>query len=59
MRINDTGLRHAVALVGILISLLIFFAGYIAGTHGWWWVSFGTIAIYGIVYKAVDAGGHH
>lgn len=59
MRINDTGLRHAVAFVGVLIGCLIFFAGYVAGGYGWWWVSFGLIVIYGIIYKVIDAGGHH
>ncbi|MDO8626583.1 MAG: hypothetical protein Q7K39_04000 [Candidatus Magasanikbacteria bacterium] len=56
MRINDTGLRHAVSMIGILIGALIFFAGYVAGQHGWWWIAFGLLVIYGIVYKVIDAG---
>jgi fatty acid desaturase len=56
---NDPGLRHVIAIVATLIVLLAFWAGYIAGGHGWWWVAFGMLVVYGAVYKIVDAGGHH
>lgn len=58
MRINDTGLRHVVSIVGTMICLTVFWAGYVAGGYGWWWVAFGLLAVYGIIYKIVDAGHH-
>lgn len=56
---SDTFIRHIIALVSVLIALAIFFAGYISGLRGWWWGAIGVIFIYLIVYKLVDAGGHH
>lgn len=56
---NDTVLRHIISLVATIIGLLIFFAGYIAGGYGWWWVALGLIVVYGAVYRVVDAGGGH
>jgi hypothetical protein len=55
---NDTALRHIIAFVFTLITLMAFWSGYISGGHGWWWVAFGCLIIYGGVYKFVDAGGH-
>lgn len=56
---SDTFIRHFIALVSVLIALTLFFVGYIAGIRGWWWVSLTLIFVYAIVYKLVDAGGHH
>lgn len=56
---SDAFIRHFIAFVSVLIGLTIFFAGYVAGLRGWWWLAFGCIFIYMIVYKLVDAGGHH
>ena len=45
-----------IAFVFTLITLLAFWSGYVSGGHGWWWVAFGCLIIYGGVYKFVDAG---
>ncbi len=55
---NDTILRHIISFVGTLICVMVFFAGYIAGGHGWWWAALGCLVMYGGIYKIVDAGGH-
>ncbi len=56
---SDAVIRHVIAIVSMLIAGILFFVGYNAALHGWWWVSFGLIFVYTIVYKLVDAGGHH
>lgn len=56
---NDTIIRHVVAGVATLICLLVYVAGYISGGYGWWWTAAAILIVYGIVYKVIDAGGHH
>ena len=56
---SDQFIRHFIALIGTLIALVIFWAGFVSGGHGWWWAFFGVLFMYIIVYKLVDAGGHH
>ena len=56
---TDTFIRHFVAAVGTLIAALIYFAGYRAGTHGWWWAGISVAVVYWIVYTLINAGGGH
>ncbi|OGH68685.1 MAG: hypothetical protein A3I29_04955 [Candidatus Magasanikbacteria bacterium RIFCSPLOWO2_02_FULL_44_11] len=59
---NDTILRHIIAVVATLICGLAYFAGYFSGPFGWWWTAFAMLIVYGLVYRIVDAGGgggHH
>ncbi len=56
---SDAFIRHFIALIGVLIAGAIYFAGYVSGANGWWVTSFTIIFVYFIVYKLVDAGGHH
>lgn len=56
---SDAFIRHLIAFVSVLLAGVIFWAGYVSGGHGWWWTFFSVIFVYFIVYKLVDAGGHH
>lgn len=51
--------RHLIGIVSMLIAMIIYAVGYISGTRGWWWTIITTAIIYVIVYKLVNAGGHH
>ncbi len=53
---TDKFIRHFVSTAGFLIALFIFVAGYVSGTHGWWWAIITSGVVYLIVYKLVDAG---
>lgn len=55
---NDTIIRHLVAILASLICLLAFYSGYVAGPYGWWWVGFSVLIIYGGVYRLINAGGN-
>ena len=53
---NDKIIRYVVSFVLTGISLVIYYAGYISGAHGWWWTAFAMLIVYGIVYKIIDGG---
>lgn len=58
---TDTFIRHFVAAVGTLIAAFIFFAGYVSGTHRWWFAGIVVVGMYVILFKLITAGGggHH
>ncbi len=47
-------IRHFIAVIGALICLLAFFAGYKAGQVGWWWMGGTVIMIYFIIYNFLE-----
>jgi hypothetical protein len=47
-------MRHFIALIGSLVCLLAYWAGYIGGQSGIWWSVFGIIVIYAIIYKLIE-----
>ena len=51
---NDSAIRHVVAIIATIICLLVFYAGYISGQHGWPWTALGLLIVYGGVYKIID-----
>lgn len=51
---NDNAVRHMIAAIATIICLLIFYAGYVSGQHGWPWTAFGVVIIYGGVYKIIN-----
>jgi fatty acid desaturase len=55
---NDTTVRHLVAIFATFVALMAYIAGYISGGFGWWWTAFATLIVYGIMYRLIDAGGH-
>jgi len=50
---SDVSIRYIIAIVVTLICLLAYYAGYISGVFGWWWTAFGSLIIFGGVYKVL------
>ena len=48
-------IRNLISFIGMLIAIAVFYAGYIAGTEGLWWAGLGSIFVYFIVYKLIEA----
>jgi hypothetical protein len=53
---TDNFIRHFVAAVGSIIAGLIFYAGYVSGTHGWWLAGISIAVFYAILYNLITAG---
>jgi len=51
---SDTLIRHLIALIGTIVSGLIFWAAYYSGVNGWWFTVFGLFIVYFIVYALVE-----
>ncbi|MEK7623742.1 MAG: hypothetical protein AAB408_03690 [Patescibacteria group bacterium] len=56
---TDTFIRHFVAAIGTIIAGIIYFAGYVSGTRGWWLAGVAVFGVYFILYKLITAGGGH
>lgn len=55
---TDEFVRHLVAAIATIISAVIFYAGYVSGTNGWWLAGIMVVGMYVIVYNLITAGGH-
>ncbi len=53
---SENLLRFLISLVGTLICMLVFIAGYVSGTHGWWWAAIGVLFVYAIINSLLH---HH
>ena len=51
---SENLMKHFIAIIGSLVGLLIYWAGFIGGQNGMWWPVFGIIGIYAIIYKLLD-----
>lgn len=51
---NDKFIKNFLGVIAVLITLVIFYAGYKAGELGWWWASFLSIIVFFIVSKLVE-----
>lgn len=59
---TDNSTRHIIAFLATAAFVVVFLAGYVAGTLGWWLSAVVVLVIYPIVYKLVNpssGGGHH
>ncbi len=52
---SDTSTRHVIAFMGTAAFLLVFLAGYIAGTLGWWIIALLVLIVYPIIFNMVHA----
>ena len=55
---TESFIRHFVAAMGTLLVGIAYYAGYVAGGHGWSWAILGVLIVYPIVYGIVNAGNH-
>ncbi|MBI2437133.1 MAG: hypothetical protein HYV41_05375 [Candidatus Magasanikbacteria bacterium] len=51
---GDKFLRHLITTIAILILALVYWAGYVAGSLGWWPLFLGVCVLYPLVFKLVD-----
>jgi len=54
---SDNFIRHLVSFLALVLCGIVYAAGYVSGTHSWWWTGFGLVFIYIITFKIIDAGG--
>lgn len=47
-------IRHFVSIIGALICLLAYVAGYRSGQLGWWFTGVSVIVIYVALYKFLE-----
>lgn len=52
---SDNILRHLISFLGMLTFVFTYWAGYVTGTHGWWFFGLFAFFTYAIIYKLVDA----
>ena len=52
---SDNFIRHLISFIGMLVTGLAYFSGYVSGNNGWWWTVFGLGIFYFIIYKLVEA----
>lgn len=51
---GDKFLRHLISSIVIVILILVWTAGYIAGAREWWILVFSFVILYPLVYKLID-----
>jgi len=51
---SESFIRHFVSAIALIIAAIIFYAGYSAGTYGWWFGGFAVIIVYFIVYALIE-----
>ncbi|MCB9798244.1 hypothetical protein H6758_00795 [Candidatus Nomurabacteria bacterium] len=51
---NDKFIKKFIGFIAVIITALVFFAGYKAGELGWWWAGFLCIIVFFIVSKLVE-----
>jgi len=51
---SDNSYRLVVSVIGTLAGAFIFFGGYVAGTHGWWWAGVLVLALFPIINKLIS-----
>ncbi len=51
---SEKFIRHFISALGVFIAFFIWLSGYVSGTYDWWWVGFGCIVFYFIVYTLLE-----
>lgn len=51
---SDNAARHIVAVIVTLVFLLVYVAGYISGTHGWFFTGITVLIAYSVIYSLID-----
>lgn len=51
---TDNAIRHLIAFLGFLVTLLVYIIAYASGGNGWWFTVITLIGVYAIIYKLVD-----
>jgi len=51
---SDKILQHLITTLVIILLALVYFAGYVAGTLGWFWLFLGLVVLYPLVHKLLN-----
>jgi len=51
---NDSFMKHFVAIMAVLVCGLAWWSGYVSGGHGWWLTGLGVLIIYPMIVKLLD-----
>ncbi len=51
---TDNSLRHTIAMLTTLVSLMAWISGYVSGAYGLWWTALGLVVVYICVYKIIN-----
>ena len=52
---TDSFIRHLISAIATVVCLIVYWAGYFSGGHGWWWTAIAVLGVYLIVYHLVEA----
>jgi len=52
---SDNMLRHVISFLGMLAFVITYWAGYITGTQGWWFVGILSVLTFAVIYNLVEA----
>lgn len=60
MAMSEDKLKKVIALVGTLICVLAYVAGYVSGSYGWWWTAVLLPVVFFMILNSLgNGGGHH
>jgi len=51
---SDGFLQHLITTLVIIVLFLVYFAGYIAGTNGWYILFLGLLVLYPLIHKLLN-----
>lgn len=51
---SDKILQHLITTLVIILLFLVYFAGYIAGAHGWYILFLGLVVLYPLIHKLLN-----
>ncbi|EKE07700.1 MAG: hypothetical protein ACD_18C00004G0012 [uncultured bacterium] len=51
---SDEILQHLITVLVIILLCLVYFAGYIAGSHGWYILFIGLLVLYPLIHKLLN-----
>jgi hypothetical protein len=51
---GDNFLRHLISFLISVVLILVWTAGYISGLREWWFLVFGFVILYPLIYKLID-----
>ena len=53
---TENFIRHLICISGTVVAILAWLAGYISGSHSWWWTAIiVAVGMYIVIYKLIDA----
>lgn len=51
---TDNAIRHLIAALGTLATIIVYVIAYYSGVQGWWFTIVTLIGVYAMIFKLVD-----